>query len=200
MAKLLNKEQHDFLVANIKGTYAKDLAKMLNEKFGLNLTATQIKAYKHNHKLAGLSGITGRFEKGRIPANKGKKFPGQTNRTSFKKGNIPANKKEIGAVRYDRDNYLLIKIGNYGTQRKSWRPLHIVVWEKEHGPVPKGHCVIFKNQNKEDIRLDNLELVSFREHLRMNRYKRYTKDKKLTEANLMISKIENKINDLKEGK
>lgn len=88
--KLLNKEQHDYFSNNQQGKSAQVMADEMNEKFGLSLTKKQIRNYRRNNNL--YSGLTGRFEKGQIPFNKGKKFPNRPrNSGQFKKGNKPPN-------------------------------------------------------------------------------------------------------------
>lgn len=64
------KEQKEFLIANNYMTPSKDLAAMFNNRFGTNITASNIKTFRGNNHLN--SGLTGRFEKGHIPDNKGK--------------------------------------------------------------------------------------------------------------------------------
>lgn len=88
--KLLTKEQHDYLVSIQKNKISRDVANEMNRKFGLSLTEKQIKSYRRNNNLH--SGLTGRFEKGQTPYNKGKKFPNRPpNSGYFKKGNRPPN-------------------------------------------------------------------------------------------------------------
>lgn len=68
--KLLTKEQHDYLVSIQKNKISRDVANEMNQKFSLSLTEKQIKSYRRNNNLH--SGLTGRFEKGQTPHNKGK--------------------------------------------------------------------------------------------------------------------------------
>ncbi|VPH27016.1 Uncharacterised protein [Streptococcus pneumoniae] len=56
-----------------KNKISRDVANEMNLKFGLSLTEKQIKSYRRNNNLH--SGLTGRFEKGQTPHNKGKKYP-----------------------------------------------------------------------------------------------------------------------------
>lgn len=37
------------------------------------------------------------------------------------------------------------------------RPLHHVMWEDVHGPIPPGHQVLFKNADHTDLRLENMD-------------------------------------------
>jgi hypothetical protein len=71
--RILTSEQHDYFLENYVGKTAQAFADEMNEKFGLSLTRKQVKNYRRNNRLN--SGLTGQFEKGHTPANKGKKFP-----------------------------------------------------------------------------------------------------------------------------
>lgn len=170
--RLLTQEQHDYLVEHIPGRYNKDLADLINDKFGLNLTAEQIRAYRKNHKLVS-SGLTGRFEKGRVPINKGTKgmFNVGGNKGSFKKGQKPKNYKPVGTERIDRDGYILIKVQDHGTWNQRWRHKSRILWEQAFGQIPKHHALIFKDGNPLNCVLDNLMLVTKNELARMNQMK-----------------------------
>ncbi len=63
-----------------------------------------------------------------------------------------------------KDGYLFRKVNNDPLFRKRWRPVHIIVWESHHGPVPKGFMVCFKDGDKKNISPDNLELRTRREN------------------------------------
>ncbi len=49
-----------------------------------------------------------------------------------------------------------------------WQMIHVYIWEQKHGKIPKGHCVIFKDKNTLNTRLDNLMLVTRAELVRLN--------------------------------
>lgn len=85
MAKLFTDEQYHFVLNNYLGISNVELTKIINKKFNTEFKVTQIKSYKKNHRLN--SGLTGRFEKGHVPTNKGikGKFNIGGNSTSFKK-------------------------------------------------------------------------------------------------------------------
>jgi len=44
------------------------------------------------------------------------------------------------------------------------------MWEAQNGPVPRGHIVVFKDGNRENLVLDNFELVTRQELMRRNSY------------------------------
>ena len=112
-----------------------------------------------------------RFQKGIIPHNKGQPFPskGRAKETQFKKGCLPHNWKPIGTERIAKDGYIERKVSDTRT-KNDWIPVQSIVWTQAHGEIPKGHIVVFKNKNKTDFRIDNLELISRNENMRRNSF------------------------------
>lgn len=112
-------------------------------------------------------GVPFRFPKGHVPANKGLRRPGwgpgRMKQTQFKKGvrqGVAVRLyKPIGTERVSKDGYLERKVNDNLPLQARWRAVHLVIWEAAHGPIPAQHAVRFKNGDKTDIRLDNLELV-----------------------------------------
>lgn len=94
-----------------------------------------------------MTGRTGCFEKGAVPANKGKKMPFNTNSaaTRFKKGQksgrAAALYKPIGTERLSRDGYLERKIHDGLPLQSRWRAVHLIRWEETNGPVPEGYAL-----------------------------------------------------------
>lgn len=188
-------EQKKFLREHYPSNSQKNLLLIFNQHFKLNINLKQLKACLKNHNIT--SGRTGQFEKGNSPANKGKKFPGQINKTSFKKGDKPKNYKPVGTERIDRDGYLLVKVSDTGAWHERWRHKHKVIWEKENGPIPTGHVLIFLDRNKQNITLDNLQLITQAQLARMNQNKLFQKDPELTKTGLIIADIYGKMGALK---
>lgn len=198
MAKLFTEEQDAFIRSNAKGLLNQELADLVNEAFGLNVTGTQVKCYKRNHQIK--SGVTGHFEKGQAPANKGKKYPGQTNKTSFKKGQKAHNYKPVGTERIDWDGYVLIKVSDEGPWHKRWRHKHKVLWEEVNGPIPKGHCLLFLDGNKQNTSLDNLQLITRKQLARLNQNHLISDNADLTRTGIVVADIYSKIGELKKRK
>lgn len=125
---------------------------------------------------------TGRFSPGQAPWNKGKPFDsgGRSHETRFKPGHLSGRaadlKQPIGAERISKDGYLQRKISDDPVFYKRWRFVHIMLWESAHGPVPKGHAVAFKNKERTDIRLENLECISRRELMLRNTVHNYPEE------------------------
>jgi len=46
--------------------------------------------------------------------------------------------------------------------------VHVLIWQEAHGPVPKGHIIVFRDGNLENLSLDNLECISRAENMRRN--------------------------------
>lgn len=142
-----------------------ELTRAFNRKFNKTKTCIQIKALCTRKGY--LTGRTGCFKKGNIPATKGTKGLMRANITSFKKGNCPANHKPVGSERIcSRDGYVLIKIA----EPDKWRGKHIVIWEAAHGKVPKGSVIRFKDENPLNHELDNLAMITRHENLYLNRH------------------------------
>jgi HNH endonuclease len=122
----------------------------------------------------GSGGVRFRFPKGNVPHNKGLRRPGwwrgRMRETQFKKGQAPINWHPVGTEVRDRDGYLKRKISDDRAKpsRFNWKFVHVLTWEAQHGPVPRGHAVVFKNGDKADIRGENLELVTRQELMRRN--------------------------------
>ena len=131
----------------------------------------------------------GQFQPGHATWNAGKK--GSTGlhpncrATQFRpkhvSGQAAFNLRPIGAHLLNKDGTVLRKVASTGNRRNDWRPVHALVWESVHGPVPKGSIVVFKPGAKtadpDVIRVEHLELITRAENMRRNSYhNKYPKD------------------------
>ncbi len=187
-------EIKNFIAENHKGIGLKDMAVLLNAKFGTNYTTKQINSYYKNHNLN--SGLTGRFPKGHIPFNKGKKGVGGWEPTQFKKGHRPWNYKPVGTERINSDDYVDVKIAD----PNKWKGKHILIWEEHNGPVPKGHVVIFGDGNRRNFDPNNLILVSRKQLAIINKNNLIQNDAELTKTGIIIADIYRKIGERKKVK
>lgn len=141
------------------------------------------------------AGKNSRFHSGQTSWNKGKKgldFGGKE--TRFKPGNVPHNHKPVGYERINVDGYIERKVTDDGPSRFHFRQLHRIVWEEFHGPVPEGFVVVFKNRNKLDVRLENLELISRKDLQARNTIHRYPEElKQVIHAKAVLSRRINKM-------
>lgn len=130
----------------------------------------------------------GRIKKGGTPPNKGKKqheymspeLIAKSMKTRFKKGNIPHNSyNQPGKISIRKATekkggrayqYICLELGK-------WKELHIHNWEKKNGPVPKGHCLWFRDGNSLNADVDNLELITRKENRMRNSSSEILSDK-----------------------
>lgn len=123
----------------------------------------------------------GRFRPGQRPANAGLRrpgwAPGRMGETQFKPGRPAAlarNYVPVGSLRVTKDGLLQRKLTDDPTlpPARRWRAVHALVWEAAHGPIPRGHLVVFRpgcrTTDPGAITLDRLELITRSEHMRRN--------------------------------
>lgn len=123
-------------------------------------------------------GAAFRFPKGHVPANKGVKgisYPGME-ATQFKKGQHPHTWKPIGTERLSKEGYLQRKVTDTGYPPRDWVGVHILLWREHYGEIPAGHKVVFKDRNKQNIVIENLELLSNAEMMKRNSFHNYPKE------------------------
>lgn len=120
-------------------------------------------------RLDGVKGKGTRFEKGHVPANKGVKGIRRSPQTEFQPGQVPHTWQPIGSTRVSKDDYLQRKMTDTGYPPHDWVGEHIIKWRRHRGPIPNGHVVVFKNGDKRDVRIANLECIPRAELARRNR-------------------------------
>ena len=164
--------------AALRRAYADTPNHALAGRFGRTMPSIWNKAHrmglkKSAHYLA--SQNPGLIKPGNIPWNKGKHFDagGRSHEARFKKGNLPHTHLPVGSERIAKGGYVQCKISDTRDKRTDWRYKHVLIWEAKHGPVPKGHIVVFRDKNKQNTRLANLELISQAENMRRNTIHNY---------------------------
>lgn len=181
----------DYILSNYHGVGPKEMALVLNEKFGTSYTRQQLKTYYGNHSLN--SGVVSRFQKGCVPYNKGKKMSAEQyekcKATMFKKGNVPVNLMEVGEYTHTSDGYLIRKVRETGTQRERFEFVHRAVWEEHNGPIQEGKMVSFLDGDKDNCDISNLVLIDLYENLEMNRSKLRFENPEHTKTGLAIAKV-----------
>jgi hypothetical protein len=128
------------------------------------------------------TGAATRFKAGHETWNKGTHFTagGRSVETRFKPGNRTGKANNlyqpIGAERISKNGYLERKINDGMPFQKRWRAVHLIIWEEANGPLPAGHAVAFKDSNKQNIALENLEVVTRAELMKRNTIHNYPKE------------------------
>ena len=126
-----------------------------------------------------------RIKPGETPWNKGKHYQpgGRCAETQFKPGHDSGRTDPIGIER-DYAGYLYRKTDDkpcIANQRASkdgnWTLVHHLIYEQAHGTIPKGCIVVFRDGNRRNFALPNLECITRAERMRRNsRHTRYGKD------------------------
>lgn len=178
------------------------------------------KTPEHHAKLLRLEGerlrivgVSRRFQPGQIPPNKGLRRPGYSvgrgrmQSTQFKKGErygaANSNWKPVGTVTFNADGYLIRKVADepnagVGAHSKNWELVHKRVWRDAHGPIPKGHRIWWKDGNHANCKLENLELLSDKEH--MARTTIHKLPAELKEVVMLAGRLKRRIGTVERGK
>lgn len=184
-------EEHKFLKSFIPGHTYKEIVAEYNKIFREPITVSRVKGYMANHKIN--NGLTGRFKKGHIPANKGTHPPtvGRMAETQFKKGGLPPNTKPIGYERITKDGYIEVKIKMRPSNPKcndNFKLKHRLVWEEAHGHIPPGCNIIFLDGNRQNCDIKNLAIVTKQEHQQMTKRNLRSEIPQMTEIGIAIAK------------
>jgi hypothetical protein len=114
-----------------------------------------------------------RYKKGNVPANKGMKrpgwAPGRMADTQFQRGHRPQTWERVGTEVVTYDGYRRLKVrDDLRPARRNWEYVHVRTWVAAHGPVPPHHAIVFRDGDRMNCTLQNLELVSRVELMRHN--------------------------------
>ena len=199
---------YEFVRDNSWNVSSKEMAEMVNERFGTNFTPTSMKQFRQRHGIK--SGCTGWYQKGHPPGNKGKKLEEyitdperledirqRISATQFKKGQRPFNEMPIGTVVVNSQGYKIRKKQMKGTLWERWEFLHRAVWEEHNGRIPEGMIVSFKDGDKLNCSIDNLMLITRKENAQLHTLGLRFEDPDLTETGLNIIRIQNMVDDIK---
>ncbi len=201
--RLYPEGMYEFVRDNSWGVSSKEMACMVNEKFGTAFSATMMKQFRQRHGIK--SGVTGWYQKGHPPGNKGKKLeeyvtdPARVAEirerikgTQFKKGDRPPNELPVGSVVVNKEGFKLIKVQMEGTLWERWHFLQREVWQEHNGPIPEGMVVIFKDKNRLNCDIENLALVTKGENAALARKGYRFEDPDLTMAALNMVRLQNR--------
>lgn len=201
----------EFVRANAPGIGSAELAAKTNAAFGTSFTASQMKYYKAHHKIK--SGIKPKPPSAFTPEIRdyifthyegvpygkmaevvnqqfGTSIPTKSFRWFYQNNKLRCGVRwtgksvEPGSVSQKKDDYQYIKM-----EDGSWRLLHHVIWEREHGPIPDGHKVTFIDGDIQNVSIDNLMLVTNAEQMILARDNLRFDDPQLNKTGILIAKI-----------
>lgn len=144
-------------------------------------------------------GAAGRFASGMKPWNSGMPYDagGRSRDTRFRAGQRVGRSAELWKpIGHERmaDGYLQRKVTDTGYTPRDYVSVHRLIWEEAHGPIPAGHALVFRNGDRLDIRLDNLELITRAELMRRNTVHRYPPEVvKTVRARAVLNRAINRI-------
>lgn len=140
---------------------------------GLQKSEAFMQSEKSGRLMNGERGKSTRFVKGQASWSKGKKLGPSNSKTKFSKGNVPHNTKYDGHERVNVEGYVEVRVvlGKYV-------PKHRLVWQEAHGPVPAGMVVVFRDGNKLNTDISNLELIHRKDLISRNTIHRYPEELK----------------------
>lgn len=141
-----------------------------------------------------------RFKKGMTSVNKGKHVApdvyAKMQPTMFRKGNTPANHREVGEERVNVDGYVEVKVA----EPRTWKLKHRVIWEAANGAIPKGYNIQFRNGNRQDVRLENLYMISQAEQMRTENGLIAKYPKELADVIRLKGALKRKIKNVRNGR
>lgn len=152
---------------------------------------------------------SGRFEKGALSHNKGKKgvyAPGSEKGWFAKgerKGKANQNYQPVGTERISGDGYVARKINDDLPFYKRWAHVHRLNWVAANGPVPDGHRLKCLDGNKLNVAAENWIAVPLAIAPRLNGIYGRNYDSapaELKPAILATARLAQAVSDIKKGK
>lgn len=86
----------------------------------------------------------------------------------FKPGQKPHNAHPIGSHRRSKEGYLQRKMTETGYPPRDWVPVHHLVWRMHGRSIPPSHALCFIDGDKDNLDINNLELIHRRELMARN--------------------------------
>jgi hypothetical protein len=151
-------EQEDFL-RQYPLLCRKELAEKFNARFGTSKSVEAIRNHCRRRLGMRMPRLT-TFGGDCVPWNKGMKgwHAKGAEKGWFKKGNV-MNKYDVGTEHKKAGITHVKYTDEHKESRKNFAPKHHVVWEKHNGKRPPSHVVVFKDGNKDNCVIENLELI-----------------------------------------
>ena len=141
--RLLTWAQVRFVAERYQRDSLRDTTAALNARYGLDLKPESLRWWLSANGITTGGRRTGRFPKGT-----------RTNVLPTGATRVSRSRKNPGQIQVKVD-----EVNPYTGARGRMKPLRIVVWEKAHGPVPDGHCVVHLDGDPANCRLDNLACI-----------------------------------------
>ena len=136
-------------------------------------------------------GRKAQFSPGHAAWNKGVTGYMTGNATSFKKGAQPHTWRPIGTTR-TVDGYMQRKVTDTHNTIRDYVPVHHLVWRLHGRSISKGQALVFRDGNKSNPDINNLELITRAELMRRNSVHRHGPE--IAQISQLIGAINRRIN------
>ena len=176
-AKLFDSYQRAWLRAFYPRYTIDQTTRIFNNRFGTDLDREQIRRAACRFK-CGRSKDPQHFLTGNVPPNKGRKgySPPGCEKGWFRTAQNPVNTRPLYSERWDnvkdgnnKTPILMIKVPGaapYASQKRTgahqktrWVRKAVWIWERDNGPVPKGHAVIQLDGDPSNCDPSNLDCI-----------------------------------------
>jgi len=139
-----------------------------------------------------------RFQPGLMPWNKGTHYAagGRSAETRFKPGQLPHTWNPIGHERETKEGYLQRKVRDTRVTSRDYAMVHHLIWRMHGRSIPLHHALTFRDGDKRNFDINNLELVSRTELMRRNSVHRLPKD--VARAVQLLGALKRQINNRQE--
>lgn len=141
--RLLTWAQARFVANRYQRHSLRDTTAALNARYALDVKPESLRWWLSANGVTTGGRRTGRFPKGT-----------RTNVLPTGATRVSKACKNPGQIQVKVD-----EVNPYTGARGRMKPLRIVVWESNHGPVPGGHCVVHLDGDPANCRLDNLACI-----------------------------------------
>ena len=159
-------EQAKYLKEIAPGRPRKEITRLFNERFNLNLSFEKVRDYMNNNGIK--NNLDTKFKKG----------------ITSKDQKIKDLNKPIGVEITWCNGYKRIKLG-----KNKWVYKHRYIWEQHFGEIPAGHSIIFLDKNKENFDINNLAMVNRKELLFINDNNFLKENSELSQAGVTLAKL-----------
>lgn len=198
--RIWTEEEKTYLREVAEGRTAKEITKLMNDRFSNPFKESQIVSAKNRYNIK--SNIDTLFKKGSKPWNTGTKGLIKPNSGQFKKGSLNGHArdtvKSVGTEVEDIYGVIQVKVSDKGNRSRKWRVKHHLIYEKHHNiKLEIGQKIIFLDGNKRNFDIDNLQLLSNSEMLILNKNNLMYEDAELTRTGVNIAKVISKVSKLK---
>lgn len=168
----------------------KELAAILSADLSEKIDRRALNTWRLRHGIK--TGRTGYFHTPENPHSfkweKGKCGKG-CEKGWFKKGGTPHNTAQVGTKVKDSDGYWKIKVA----EPDKWEYIHRRIWEEAHGKLSRNVPVIFLNQDKDDLRLENLMAVTRGDLATINHCMKFSGDAELNKTIVAAAKLKSAV-------